>query len=98
MSTIDQEHKNRIESQAELLKALANPVRLCLVEKLIEEGETSVTDITSCMDVTQSAISQHLRRLKDMDIVECRKDENRNYYSCKREDVRKIIMCLKENV
>ena len=61
MSTIDQEHKNRIESQVELLKALANPVRLCLLEKLIEEGETSVTDITSCMDVTQAKRHGHCR-------------------------------------
>lgn len=97
MSKIDQAHRDRIERQAELLKALANPVRLCLLEKLIDEGETSVSDITACMEVTQSAVSQHLRRLKDMELVECRKEENRIYYSCTRGDVHKIIECLKEN-
>lgn len=39
MITIDQAHKNRIESQTELLKVLANPVRICLMEKLIDVGE-----------------------------------------------------------
>lgn len=95
---MNQADKERIERQADLLKLLASPVRLCLLEKLIEEGECSVTDITSCMDVSQSAVSQHLRRLKDMGIVDLRKEENRSYYSCTRKDVEKIIKVLKENV
>lgn len=93
-----QVHKDQIYKKAELLKALANPVRLCLLEKLVEEGPTSVSDITSCMDVSQSAVSQHLRKLKDMGIVESRKEENRIYYSCDRKDVIKIISCLKEDI
>lgn len=68
------------------------------MEKLIDEGETTVSEITSCMEVSQSAVSQHLRRLKDMNLVESRKEENRIYYSCTRDDVQKIIQCLKENV
>lgn len=95
---MNQADKERIERQADLLKLLASPVRLCLLEKLIEEGECSVTNITSCMDVSQSAVSQHLRRLKDMGIVDLRKEENRSYYSCTRKDVEKIIKVLKENV
>ena len=95
---MNQADKERIERQADVLKLLASPVRLCLLEKLIEEGECSVTDITSCMDVSQSAVSQHLRRLKDMGIVDLRKEENRSYYSCTRKDVEKIIKVLKENV
>lgn len=95
---MNQADKERIERQADLLKLLASPVRLCLLEKLIEEGACSVTDITSCMDVSQSAVSQHLRRLKDMGIVDLRKEENRSYYSCTRKDVEKIIKVLKENV
>ncbi|WP_363311117.1 metalloregulator ArsR/SmtB family transcription factor [uncultured Anaerococcus sp.] len=87
-----------MKRQADLLKLLANPVRLCLLEKLIDEGECSVTSITSCMEVSQSAVSQHLRRLKDMGIVNLRKEENRSYYSCKRKDVEKIIRVLKESV
>ena len=92
------EHKEQIYQKTNLLKALANPVRLCLLEKLIKEGPTSVSDITSCMDVTQSAVSQHLRKLKDMGLVEAKKEENRIYYSCTREDVCKIVSYLMEEI
>lgn len=92
------EHKEKIYEKAEILKALGNPVRLCLLFKLVEEGSTNVSDIISCMDVSQSAVSQHLRKLKDMGIVESKREENRIYYSCTREDVRKIISCLKEDL
>lgn len=94
---VSQDYKDQIYRKAELLKALANPVRLCLLDKLLNEGPTSVSDITSCMDVSQSAVSQHLRKLRDMGIVEARKEENRIYYSCDREDVKKILACLKED-
>lgn len=66
--------------------------------KLTEDGRTNVSDITSCMDVSQSAVSQHLRKLKDMGIVESKKEENRIYYTCKREDVIKLLDCLKEDL
>lgn len=91
------DHKEKIYRQAEIFKALSNPVRLCLIEKLVDEGQSCVSDITSCMDVSQSAVSQHLSKLKDMGIVTSRKEENRIYYSCDREDIKKIISCLKED-
>lgn len=95
---ISKDHKEQIYKSSELLKALSNPIRLCLLEKLIDEGAKNVNDITSCMEVSQSAISQHLKILRDMDIVESRKEENRIYYSCNRKDVIRIISCLREDI
>ncbi|MDO5018598.1 MAG: metalloregulator ArsR/SmtB family transcription factor [Lagierella massiliensis] len=92
------EHRQSIVKNAEILKAIGNPARLCLLEKLIKEGPTKVTDITSCMDISQSAVSQHLRKLKDMGILSCEKKENRVYYFCDREDIKKIISCLNMEV
>lgn len=90
-------YKEKMYEKAELLKALANPVRLCLLCKLIKDGPTMVSDIVECIEVSQSSVSQHLRKLKDIGIVESRKEQNRIYYSCNREDVRKIISCIKED-
>lgn len=89
-------HREEIEAGAELLKALANPVRLCLLEKLIEDGPTNVSEIGACMEVSQPNLSQHLRVLRSHGIVAGEKRENRVYYSCVREDVKKIMETLNE--
>lgn len=95
---LNEKHKEEIYKKSEILKAMSSPIRLCLLVKLIQDGPTNVNDITSCMDVSQSAISQHLSKLKDMNIVESHKEENRIYYSCNREDIKKIINILMEDI
>ena len=54
---------------AEMLKALAHPVRLCIVKGLIEKGECNVTHMQSCLDIPQSTVSQHLQKLKSAGII-----------------------------
>lgn len=63
-------HKRALESKAELLKALAHPVRLCIVRNLIETGGCNVTKIQLCLALPQSTISQHLSKLKAYGVVE----------------------------
>ncbi|MDX9871530.1 MAG: metalloregulator ArsR/SmtB family transcription factor [Clostridia bacterium] len=62
--------KKVLEDKAELLKALAHPVRLCIVRNLIEAGGCNVTKIQGCLSMPQSTISQHLSKLKAHGIVE----------------------------
>lgn len=96
---VSQEHMAVMAAMAERLKLLANPVRLCLLKKLLDEGELNVTQITSCMDVSQSAISQHLSKLRLADIVHARKEGNQVYYACQRDDIRDIMNALfKEDI
>ncbi|NMW84962.1 winged helix-turn-helix transcriptional regulator [Peptoniphilus sp. AGMB00490] len=73
---------------------MAHPVRLCVLDKLINEGEKNVTEIVDCMDVTQSNLSQHLSKLRDLGIVEARKEGNLIYYSVKRKDVISIVKVI----
>lgn len=90
------EHQQQMREAADLLKAMANPVRLCLLNKIVEEGPTNVKSIGACMDVSQPNLSQHLRKLKDQGIVESKRVQNQIFYSCEREDVRRILKTLKE--
>lgn len=55
---------------AEMLKVLAHPVRLCIVEGLLDHGECNVTYMQACLDTPQSTVSQHLQKLKSAGIVE----------------------------
>lgn len=97
MEKVSIEHINLMEEKSKLLKALAHPIRLCLLKQLVSNGETNVGDFVSCMNSTQSNISQHLSKLRDLGIVNSRKDGNQVFYSCDRKDVIEVIRTLMEN-
>ena len=57
---MDRKRQQENEQAAVILKALAHPVRLCMVRGLMERGRNNVSYMESCLDVSQSGISQHL--------------------------------------
>ncbi|MGF9965241.1 ArsR/SmtB family transcription factor [Bacillus rhizoplanae] len=59
----------KYEDIAEILKVLAHPVRLCLVETMLTKGPTNVTTMYEKLGMPQSTISQHLAKLKAAKIV-----------------------------
>ncbi|KAF1721271.1 ArsR/SmtB family transcription factor [Pseudoxanthomonas wuyuanensis] len=65
---------------AQLLKALANEKRL-LVLCLLAEGERSVGDLNALLDLSQSALSQHLAVLREEGLVATRRDAQSIFYS-----------------
>ena len=90
-------HRKRLEAKAEILKALANSVRLCLMEQIIKRGETTVSELVTCMGASQSLISQYLGRLRSLGFVESRKSGNLVYYSCKNKAVRDLVEYILES-
>ena len=90
-------HRKELEAKAETLKALANPVRLCLMEQIIKKGETTVSELVTCMGASQSLISQYLGRLRSLGFVESRKSGNLVYYSCKNKAVRDLVEYILES-
>ena len=63
-----------------LLSALAEPMRREIVERLLD-GPCSVTDLAADLPVTRPAVSQHLRVLKDAQLVVDRPAGTRRMYS-----------------
>jgi DNA-binding transcriptional ArsR family regulator len=61
------------------LTALGDPTRRSVLEAL-RAGQRSVGEITAGLDVTQSAVSQHLRVLKEAGLVRERRDGTRRLY------------------
>lgn len=62
-------NKEQNEEIAEMLKALAHPVRLCIVRGLLQKGECNVSHMQTCLDAPQSTISQHLQKLRSAGII-----------------------------
>ncbi len=90
------EHQETMQEKADLLKALGNPVRLCILQKLLDEEQCTVTYFTNCMEASQSTVSQHLAKLRAQNIVSVRKDGTNAHYSIKDEQTKKILRLLFE--
>ncbi|MNL05580.1 HTH-type transcriptional regulator KmtR [compost metagenome] len=75
---------------AEFLTALANPKRL-LVLDLLTKNELSVGDLAEQVGLSQSALSQHLAKLRAAHLVSTRKNGQTIYYSCRDSVVADIL-------
>ena len=82
------------EKESELLKALGHPVRLRIVEDLLED-ECNVNKIVNILNIPQSTVSQHLGELKNKGIVVVRKEGVKTCYKVIEQRVKKIIQVLK---
>lgn len=76
-----------------LLKALANEKRL-MVLCLLAEGEHSVGALNAELDLSQSALSQHLAVLRADNLVETRRDAQTIYYTLAAGPAQRIIETL----
>ena len=65
----------------DLLKAMANEARLLVLCHLAESGELSVGALVDRVGLSQSALSQHLARLREEGLVATRKEAQTVYYS-----------------
>ncbi|MDX8530315.1 metalloregulator ArsR/SmtB family transcription factor [Mesorhizobium sp. VK25A] len=81
------------ESAAAFLTLMGNEKRLLIVAHLID-NEMSVGAIAEKVQLSQSALSQHLAKLRALDLVETRRDRQMIYYSCKSEAVRELLRML----
>jgi len=70
-----------LDTLAGLLSVVGNAVRLKIVYLLYAHHELCVCDLAEILQMSDSAISQHLRKLKDKLVVKSRKDSQTVYYS-----------------
>jgi DNA-binding transcriptional ArsR family regulator len=75
------------------LKALANRHRLMVLCEL-HKGEMSVTQIQEAVGLRQSALSQHLARLREDNLVKTRRSSQTIFYSLANDNVSRVIGLL----
>ena len=90
-----QEIVSRAEEAAGFLKSIANPCRLVLLCEL-SKGERAVGDLEAVAGLSQSAVSQHLARLREAGLVTTRRQAQTVFYSLQSEGVRQVIDVLDE--
>lgn len=88
-------HEAGLTSHARLLTAMGNERRLSILLWLLK-GEISVGVLSKNVGLSQSALSQHLARLRVQGLVSTRREGPVIYYSSTNESVKRIIETLAE--
>ena len=65
---------------ADILRALANERRLMILCKLVEWGEGNVNALAEAVGLSQSALSQHLARMREEGLVTFRRESQTLWY------------------
>ncbi len=86
-----------LQSQAaaaeRLLKAMASRPRLMILCELLG-GERTVTELQNAVGLAMSAVSQHLAKLRETEIVSTRRESQTIYYSLASEAAERLLTLL----
>lgn len=84
-----------LESAATVLRVLAHPQRLKLVELLLQRP-VSVGELAEAVGLAPAAVSQHLNNMRAHGIVESRRNGRRVHYEVVNANARQLIKCLRQ--
>ncbi len=70
----------KYELRAKIIKALAHPARLAMMDELIAHGERCVCELTELVGTDMSTVSRHLAQMKAAGLVEDEKRGRMIYY------------------
>ncbi|MDJ1471328.1 metalloregulator ArsR/SmtB family transcription factor [Cytophagaceae bacterium DM2B3-1] len=87
-------NRERLEKVATILKTVAHPTRLAVIDLLGTQERMSVNDMCEILNCEQSLLSHHLIVLKQRGILHYVKEGQNVYYSLKDKDILKLIACI----
>ncbi|PEB54559.1 transcriptional regulator [Bacillus sp. AFS098217] len=95
MTTLKNEmEKNQIsEEDVDMLKVMAHPVRLQIVNELKSRKTCNVSQLTEILDIPQSTVSQHLSKMKGK-VLRAERRGLENYYSVNNSKASQIVGIL----
>jgi DNA-binding transcriptional ArsR family regulator len=91
---MDAKTQAKYEARARILKAMAHPTRLFIVDELARSGPRCVCDLTEMVGVDMSTVSRHLAMLKNAGIVADEKRGAQVYYSLRVRCVLDFFECV----
>ena len=83
------------ELRAEVLKAMAHPARLIIVDAL-GEGEKCVCELQELVGSAMPTVSRHLAQMKSAGVVAARREGNKIYYRLLVPCITKVFPCIDE--
>jgi len=86
----------QLEKAANMLKAIAHPMRIAILSYLEEGKKLTVTEIHELLNIEQSTTSHHLGILKDKGVLLSKRDGKNTYYYLKHNNLRQIVECVSQ--
>jgi len=84
----------QLEQAANMLKAIAHPMRISILGYLEDNKKLTVTQIHELLDIEQSTTSHHLGILKDKGVLASKRDGKNTYYFLKHQRLSNIVECV----
>jgi ArsR family transcriptional regulator, virulence genes transcriptional regulator len=81
---------------AAVMRALANERRLLILCRLVEWGEANVTALAGAVGLSQSALSQHLAKMREEGIVTFRRESQTLWYRIADPRIERLFATLHE--
>jgi DNA-binding transcriptional ArsR family regulator len=94
MADIKELDIERLEQAANMLKAMAHPMRIAILKHLEGDKKLTVTEIHELLGIEQSTTSHHLGILKDKGVLCSRRDGKNTYYFLKSTTLLQVIDCI----
>jgi len=94
MGIIDELNLEKLEMAANLMKAIAHPMRIAILKHLEGGKKLTVTEIYELLGIEQSTTSHHLGILKDKGVLCSKRDGKNTYYFLKHEILSQIVDCV----
>ena len=86
--------ENKASETAELMKALAHPVRLQILHYLGGQKNCCCNEICACIPLAQSTISQHLKILSNAGVIDYQPAGNTSQYSLNAASLENILKTI----
>ena len=86
--------QEKLEMGASMLRAMAHPMRVAIVELLSTTKRLNVTEIYEKLNIEQASASHHLNILKTKGILESKREGRKIFYSLRYEKLKEIINSL----
>lgn len=85
---------DRLEKAANMLRAIAHPVRISIVGCLEDGKRKTVTEIHKQLGIEQSTASHHLGILKDKGVLSSKREGKNTWYFLKHENLKTVLNCV----
>ncbi len=86
----------KLEKAAFVLKTIAHPLRIAIVDLLSIHKKASVTELCKSLNAEQSLISHHLSTMKAKGILSSERQGQRIYYALELKEVVGILACMEK--
>ncbi len=87
---------SQLETAANMLKAIAHPMRIAILSYLEDGKKLTVTEIHELLKIEQSTTSHHLGILKDKGVLASKREGKNTYYFLKHATLSTIIECVSQ--